>query len=181
MAELVCPCQQLVQLGEKLLPAGMRAAKGLLLRRAEARLLDTQMSACARRRQREGHDALEIERRVVMREIPGVGERLLRLDGEDLAVQHAAPLAAKVEAVAHGRLEVVLHQPFLDQMRLRQRAPDPLCRKGIFALDDNRSGFGCGLIHWSILFRRSSSASSRFCQNPAIWLVQSTSGLSAPG
>src|SRR3954449_9297631 len=104
----------------------MRAAKSLLLRRAEARLLDTQMRACARRRQREGHDALEIERGVVMREIPGVGEPLLRLDGEDFAVQHAAPFAAQVEAVAHGRLEVVLYQPFLDQMRLRQRAPDPL-------------------------------------------------------
>src|SRR3954449_1910043 len=104
----------------------MRAAKSLLLRWAEARLLDAQMRACAGRGQCEGHDALEIERRVVMREIPGVGERLLRLDGEDLAVQHAAPLAAKVEAVAHVRLEVVLHQPFLDQMWLRQRAPGSL-------------------------------------------------------
>src|SRR5947209_11869060 len=99
-AELVCPCQQLVQLGEELLPAGMRAAIGLLLAGAEARLLDTQMRARARRRQRECHHALEIVRRILMREIPGVGERSLRLDGQDLAVQHAAPLTAKIEAMA---------------------------------------------------------------------------------
>src|SRR6266702_3312097 len=174
-------CQRLVQLCEKLLPAGMRAAIGLLLAGPEARLLDAQMRACVRRRQREGHHALEVVGRILMREIPGVGERSLRLDGEDLAVQHAAPFAAKIEAVTDDGLEVVLHQPFLDQMRLRQRAPEPLRRKSKFALDDYGTGFSRGFGHWSILFRRSLRASSRFCQKPAIWLVQSTSGSSAPG
>src|SRR4051794_27369919 len=178
-AELFSPRQHFVELVEELLPSGMRAAIGLLLGGTEARLLDAQMGARAFRRQCEGHHALQVERRVLMRKIPGVGEAALRLDGEHLAVQDAAPFAAKIEAMADDGLEVVLHQPFLDQMRLRQRAPEPLCRKGKFTLDDDGARFGVG--HWSILFRRSSSASSRFCQKEAIWLVQSISGSSAPG
>src|SRR5215471_384135 len=105
-AELFSPRQHFVELVEELLPPGMGAAIGLLLGGAEARLLDAKMRAGARRRQREGHHALQIERRVLMREIPGVGEAALRLDGEHLAVQHAAPLAAKIEAMTDDRLEV---------------------------------------------------------------------------
>jgi hypothetical protein len=37
-----------------------------------------------------------------------------------------------------------------------------------------------GFAHWSILLSRSSRSSNRLCQNPAIWLVQSIRGASAP-
>ena len=49
-----------------------------------------------------------------------------------------APVGAKIEAVADDRLEVVLHEPLLDQVRLRKRAPDLFRRIGDFALDDDR-------------------------------------------
>src|SRR5262249_48950755 len=95
---------------------------------------------------------------------------------EDLAIQHAAPVPAKIEAVADDGLEVVLHEPFLDQVRLRERAPELFRRKRHFPFDDDGTRFG----HWSILFKRSSRWSNRFCQNPAICLVQSISGARAP-
>src|SRR6185312_14131238 len=101
-------------------------------------------------------------------------------DGEDLAVQHAAPFAAKIEAVTDDRLEIVLHQPLLDQMRLRERAPELFRRMRKFQFDDDRARFGRGGDHWSILFSRSSRSSNRFCQNPVIRLVQSSSGARAP-
>src|SRR6185312_4654377 len=112
--------------------------------------------------------------------IPSVGQRFVRLDGEDLAVQHAAPVSAKIEPVAHDRLEVVLHEPLLDQVRLRERAPDPFRRIRQLTFDDDGAGFGHGFAHWSILLSRSSRWSNRLCQKPAIWLVQSISGAKAP-
>jgi hypothetical protein len=45
----------------------------------------------------------------------------VRLDFEDLTI-HGAPIAAQIETVIDGRMKIVLHQPFLDQVRLRQRA-----------------------------------------------------------
>src|SRR6185437_4330222 len=172
--------QNLIEVAEEFLPAGASAAERLSLLRSEARLLDAQMRAGTRRRQRKRHHALEIVGRVVMDEIPAVGQRLVRLDGEHLAIQHSAPFAAKVEAVAHLGLEVVLHQPLLDQMRLRQRAPELFRWKGELAFDDDSARFGRLFVHWSILFSKSSSRSNRFCQKPAIWLLQSISGASAP-
>ncbi len=115
-----------------------------------------------------------------MHKIPGVGQRLVRLDGEDLAVQHAAPVSAKVETVTHDWLEVVLHQPLLDQVWLRERAPDLLRRMRYLAFDNDGERFGRVFVHWSILLSRSSRWSNRFSQNPAIWLVQSISGAKAP-
>ena len=111
-----------------------------------------------------------------MRKIPGVGQRLVRLDGEDLAVQHAAPVSAKIETVTHDRLEVVLHQPLLDQVRLRERAPELFRRIRDLPFDNDGARFGRGIAHWSILLSRSSRWSNRLCQKPAIWLVQSISG-----
>src|ERR1700742_481854 len=107
--------------------------------------------------------------------IPSVGQLPVRRDGEHLAVQNAAPVAAQVEAVADGRLEIVFHQPLLDQMRLGQRTPQFFRRMRHLALDDD----GTRLGHWSILFSKSSRASNRSCQNPVIRLVQSIKGASA--
>ena len=44
-------------------------------------------------------------------------------DCQDLTID-SAPVCAKIETVIHDRLEVVFHQPLLDQVWLRERAPD---------------------------------------------------------
>src|SRR5262245_31503519 len=176
----VCPRQALLQFREELRPPRLGASVGLLLVRPEARLLHAQAGPRARRGERKGHHALQIVGRILVRKIPRVGQRFVRLYGEDLAVQHAAPVAAKIETVTHDRLEVVLHEPLFDQVRLRERAPDPFRRMRELAFDDDGARFGRGLAHWSILLSRSSRWSNRRCQNPAIWLVQSTSGARAP-
>ena len=78
--------------------------------------------------------------------------------------------------MTHVRLEIVLHQPLLDQVWLRERAPDLFRRIGYLPFDNDGERFGRGVAHWSILLSRSSRSSNRLCQNPAIWLVQSISG-----
>jgi hypothetical protein len=98
---------------------------------------------------------LQIVGRIVVRNVPCVGQRFVRLDGEDLAVQHATPLSMKIEPVTHSRLEVVLHEPLLDQVWLRERAPDLLRRIRYLAFDDDGTRFGRGFAHWSILLSRS--------------------------
>ena len=82
------PRQHLLQLGEEVAPTHLGAPIGLLLIRAEALLLHPQMRACARRGERPGDSALEPVSG------PAIGERLRRLDLEDLAVDRA-PVAAK--------------------------------------------------------------------------------------
>src|SRR5882757_894179 len=178
-ADSINPRQHLLQICEELLPSVPGAAKSLLLIRPKTRLLHAQESPRARWRERKGHLALQIVGRILVRKIPGVGQRLVRLDGEHLAIQHAAPVSAKIETVTHGRLEVVLHQPLLDQMRLRERAPDLFRRMRDLAFDNDRARFGRSFVHWSILLSRSSRSSNRLCQKPAIWLVQSVSGAKA--
>src|SRR5262252_4731280 len=114
--------QKLFQLCKELLPSGVGAAIGLPLIRPEARLLHVQMRPRTRWRERKGHHASQIVGRIVVRKVPGVGQRLVRLDGKDLAVQRAAPVSAKIEGMADDGLEIVLHEPLLDQVRLRERA-----------------------------------------------------------
>src|SRR5437899_13010112 len=46
----------------------------------------------------------------------------------------------------------------LDQVWLRERAPDLFRRKRNLSFDNDRKRFGRGFAHWSILLRRSSSA-----------------------
>src|SRR5262249_24447122 len=106
-------------------------------------------------------------------------QRLVRLDGQDATVD-GTPVRAKVETVPHDRLEVVLHEPLLDQVWLRERAPDLLRRMSELAFDDDGARFDRRFVHWSILLSRCSRWSNRRCQKPAIWLVQSTSGARAP-
>src|SRR4051794_11267642 len=94
--------QNLFQLRHELLPARLGASEGLLLIGPEACLLHAQVRPRARPGEGEGHHALQVVGRVVVREIPGVGQCSVRLDGEHFAVQHAAPVATKVEAMAQG-------------------------------------------------------------------------------
>src|SRR3954470_4055801 len=176
----VRPRQNLLQLPEELLPSDLGAAKSLLLIRPEARLLHAQQRSRARWRERKRHHALQIEGRIRVLEIPSVGQLLVRLDGEYLAVQHATPVSAKIEMVTHDWLEVVLHQPFLHQMRLRERAPELFRRMRHLAFDDDGACFSRCIGHWSIRLSRSSRSSNFLCQKPAISLVQSISGARAP-
>src|SRR5580658_2185798 len=169
----VNPRQGLLQGRKEPLPPGLGAVVGLLLIRPEARLLHAQAGPRARGRESPSDDTLETISR------PGVRQRFVRLDRENLTVD-SAPVRAQIETMAHDRLEVVLHEPLLDQVWLRERAPDLLRRMRYLPFDDDGARFGRGLAHWSILLSRSSRSSNRLCQKPAIRLVQSISGAKAP-
>src|ERR1700738_3492763 len=135
----------------------------------EARLLHAQVGPRARRGESPSDDTLETIG------TPRVRQRFVRLDCQDLTVNNA-PVCAKIETVADDRLEVVLHEPLLDQVWLRERAPDLFRRMRYLAFDNDGARFGRFFVHWSILFSRSSRSSNRPCQNSVIWLVQSISG-----
>src|SRR6195256_1834654 len=167
------PRQDLLQRRKELLPPALGALVGLLLIRPEAPLLHAQVGPRARRGESPSDDTLETIGR------PRIRQRFVRLDCLDLTVD-SAPVCAKIETVAHDRLEVVLHEPFLDQVWLRERAPDLFRRKRYLPFDNDGERFGRSIAHWSILLSRSSSWSNRLCQKPAIWLVQSISGAKAP-
>src|SRR6266436_269500 len=173
MPASIYPRQYLLQGGKETLPPALGALVGLLLIRPEARLLHAQVGPHARRGESPSDDTLETIGR------PRVRQRFVRLDGQDLTVD-GAPVCAKIETVVDDRLEVVLHQPLLDQVWLRERAPDLFRRKGYLPFDNDKERFGRGIAHWSILLSKSSSWSNRLCQKPAIWLVQSISGAKAP-
>src|ERR1700722_7612084 len=149
--------QHLLEFGEAVAPTHLGSPVGLLLIRPEARLLHAQGRAFARRRERPGDDTLK------PMGPPAVGQRLVRLDLEDLAID-GAPVATKIELMIHDRLEVVPHQPLLDQMWLRQRAPDLFRRIGDLTFDDHGACFGSGLSHGSILhfFERAGRAAAGF-------------------
>src|SRR5258708_1680275 len=113
----IYPHQRLLQIREEFLPSELGALVGLLLIRPAARLLHAQVSPRTRSAESPGHDTHETHR------TPGVRQRFVRLDGQDLTVDHA-PVAAKIETVLDDRLEVVFHQPLLDQVWMGKRAPD---------------------------------------------------------
>src|ERR1700730_10547379 len=169
----VYPRQDLLQGGKEPLPPALGALVGLLLIRPEARLLHAQAGPRARRDESPSDDTLETIG------APRVRQRFVRLDCLHLAV-NSAPVCAKIETVAHDRLEVVLHEPLLDQVWLRERAPDLFRWKSYLPFDNDGERFGRSIAHWSILLSRSSRWSNRLCQKPAIWLVQSISGAKAP-
>src|ERR1700726_3546196 len=169
----VYPRQYLLQICKEPLPPALGALVGLLLIRPEARLLHAQVGPRARRGESPSDDTLETIGP------PRVRQRFVRLDRQDLTVD-SAPVCAKIETVVHDRLEVVLHEPLLDQVWLRERAPDLFRRIRDLTFDKDGERFGRSIGHWSILFSKSSSWSNRLCQNPAIWLVQSIRGASAP-
>src|ERR1700676_1585187 len=172
-APSIYPRQYPLQGRKEMLPPVLGAVVGLLLIRPEARLLHAQVGPRARRGESPSDDTLETIG------TPRVRQRFVRLDCLDLAVD-SAPVCAKIETVAHDRLEVVLHEPLLDQVWLGERAPDLFRRKRDLPFDNDGERFSRSIGHWSILLSRSSSWSNRLCQNPAIWLVQSIRGASAP-
>src|ERR1700692_1153775 len=112
----VCPCQNLLQVCKELLPPELGALVGLLLIRPEAHLLHAQLSPLAGRGECPRDDTLKTIGR------PRVRQRFVRLDGHDLTID-STPVGTKIEIVADDKLEVVLHEPLLDQVRLRERAP----------------------------------------------------------
>src|SRR5262245_20831120 len=172
------PPQHLLQLCKELRPSGLGAAVVPRLIWPKARLLHAQAGPRARWRQGPRDYTLETVDCPVVRGVPGVGQRFVRLDCQNLTLD-GAPVCAKIETVVHDRSEVVLHEPLLDQVWLRERAPDLFRRMRDLTFDDDGAGFGQRFVHWSILLSRSSMWSNRLCQNPAIWLVQSISGAKA--
>src|SRR5438105_9520671 len=172
-ATSVYPRQGLLQVCKELLPPALGALVVLRLIRREARLLHAQVGPRASWGESPSDDTLETIGR------PRVRQRFVRLDRQDLTVD-SAPVCAKIETVVHDRLEIVFHQPLLDQVWLGERAPDLFRRKRYLPFDNDGERFGRSIGHWSILFSKSSRWSNRLCQNPAIWLVQSISGAKAP-
>src|SRR5260221_1743912 len=148
------PRQDLLQVCKELLPPVLGTLVGLLLIRPEARLLHAQVGPRARRGESPSDDTLETIGR------PRVRQRFVRLDCHYLTVD-SAPVCAKIETVVHDRLEVVLHQPLLDQVWLRERAPDLFRRIRYLPFDNYGERFGRGFAHWSILLSRSSRWSNR--------------------
>src|SRR4030088_1205409 len=159
----ICSRQGLLQVCKELLPPELGALVGLLLIRPEARLLHAQVGPRARRGESPSDDTLETIGR------PRVRQRFVRLDCQDLTVNNA-PVCAKIETVVHDRLECVLHEPLLDQVWLRERAPDLFRRKSYLPFDDDGARFGRSIGHWSILFSR--PAGTRFKRS----LLSSASG-----
>src|ERR1700688_145727 len=113
----IYPRQYPLQGRKELLPPALGALVLLLLIRPEARLLHAHVGPRARRGESPSDDTLETKGR------PRVRQRSVRLDCQDLTVDNA-PVCAKTETVVHDRLEVVLHQPLLDQVWLSESAPD---------------------------------------------------------
>src|ERR1700737_2509810 len=118
----IYPRQDLLQVCKELLPPVLGALVVLRLIRPEARLLHAQVCPRARRGESPSDDTFETIG------TPRVRQRFVRLDCQDLTVNNA-PVCAKIETVAHDRLEVVLHEPLLDQVLLRERWLDLFRRK----------------------------------------------------
>src|SRR5438105_2426442 len=133
-ATSIYPRQDLLQVCKELLPPVLGALVGLLLIRPEARLLHAQVGPRARRGESPSDDTLETIGR------PRVRQRFVRLDCHYLTVD-SAPVCAKIETVVHDRLEIVFHQPLLDQVWLRERAPDLFRRMRYFPFDTDGGGF----------------------------------------
>jgi hypothetical protein len=99
-----------------------------------------QMRAVRGRAEGEGDDGAHGARTVVA-DVPGEGKPRRRLEGQHLGIDESVPLrrrrGAEGEAMTHDRLEIVLHQPVLDQRALGQRPPYLLRRMRQLALDDD--------------------------------------------
>jgi hypothetical protein len=137
---LIDPRQHLFEGLEEPRPSGLGALIKLRLIRREARLFHAKVRPRTRRREGPGDDALQAVR------VPRIGQRLVRLDRLDLAVD-GAPVGAKIEFVADERLEIVLHQPLLDQMGLRERAPDLFRRMRHLPFNSDGKRFACSFAH----------------------------------
>src|SRR5437879_566443 len=143
-----------LEAGHHPLPAVARALEEGFVLWPEAGLFHPHLRSALRRREGPGDDALDAVSGLLARRVPAVDQARRRLDLEDLAVGHAVPAAlgrrAKVEPVANNRLEIVLNQPFADQLGLGQGAPDLLRRMGHEPLDDDGAGSG-DVVHGCVL------------------------------
>src|SRR6266478_8400640 len=151
----IYPPQDLLQVCKELLPAVLGALVGLLLIRPETRLLHAQVGPRACRGESPSDDTLETIG------TPRVRQGFVRLDCLDLTVNNA-PVCAKIETMVHDRLEVVLHQPLLDQMWLRERAPDLFRRMRDLTFDNDGARLGRRFVHWSVPFSNSTSVTRRW-------------------
>lgn len=104
--------QHLFQIRKELLSAEFGALVSLFLIGPEADLFHAQVRPRARRRERPCHDTLKPHR------LPRTRQRFIRLDFQHFTID-GTPVAAKREAMLQGWLEIVFHQPFRDQVRLR--------------------------------------------------------------
>ena len=95
----------------------------------------------------EVHDASQIEGRIVMREVPPIGQGSGWIDDRDFAAQHAFPVAAKIEAMAGERAGVSSNEPLFDQVRWGGRTPDFLRRMGDLAVDGDGAQFRRCFVH----------------------------------
>jgi hypothetical protein len=117
------------------------------------------MGPRARRGESPSDDTLETIGR------PRVRQRFVRLDHQDLTVDNDVQvrlrIPSKIEAVTHDWRKVVLHEPVLDQVWLRERTPDLFRRMRYLAFDDDRARFGRGFAHWPILLTAVGSVQRR--------------------
>src|SRR5690606_14106760 len=107
-------------------PALAHALESQLVRRPEAGLLHPNERAAVSRHQRPGHDGDEAAGR--FRAVsPAVAEQMRRIDGQHLAIGNAGPAgqgsSAEGEAMADLGNEIVLQEPFGDQVALGQCPP----------------------------------------------------------
>src|SRR5262252_1807364 len=149
------------------LPPVTRTLVEALVFRPEARLLHAHEDAALCRRQRPGNDGPQSVRCLLAGRVPAIGEPFTGFHDQNLA-DDAVPLwhrlGAEIESVAHDRLEIVLHQPLLDQRTLREGAPYLFRRVRHFSFNDERTrggGFGRGCAHWSILLSESARVLKR--------------------
>ena len=136
------------------------APEGLLLIRPEARLLHAQAGPRARWRERKGHHALEIVGRIVVRKIPSVGQRSVRLDGEDLVIAAAAMTNGWAPPAASETIEAALARAYQNNPQLNaQRAvvarPTRECRRPLGLSADHQrecqrrqAVHRCAAHHW---------------------------------
>src|SRR5258708_800782 len=116
--------QHPVESPQHFLPPELRALVEAFVCRAgaEASVLHAQHRAAFCWRERERDDGPRPVLRFLARGAPAIRQPLVRLDHENLAIGDAVPvrigLRAEVELVADNRLEVVLHQPFGEELRL---------------------------------------------------------------
>src|SRR5215217_1892358 len=136
--------KQRFELAQKLPPAEPGAMEGLVLVGPEARLLHAQLRAGMGRRQRPGDDAFEPMC------FPRIGKPPVGFDLAHGAID-AHPGGSEAEGVAEGGREIALHQPFGEEVRLRQGPPQLFRRMGKIALDDNGAYLGLGVGHGYLL------------------------------
>ncbi|GGA59221.1 hypothetical protein GCM10011499_31670 [Pelagibacterium lentulum] len=82
-----------------------------------------------------------------MVKVPCVSQTGGRFDFQNLAIEHATPVTGKLEPVAYIGTEIILHQPFSDQVWLGQSPSQLFWRMREFTLDKICQGFTVSRSH----------------------------------